>query len=64
MLIETLYVFSGTELAKDIPIISDGRVTPFLNYPGLSASMVIPPDVDSVNLTWKAGNENVSAIFY
>ncbi|XP_048257432.1 wnt inhibitory factor 1-like isoform X3 [Haliotis rufescens] len=48
----------GTELAKDIPIISDGRVTPFLNYPGLSASMVIPPDVDSVNLTWKAGNEN------
>ncbi|XP_046580627.1 wnt inhibitory factor 1-like isoform X1 [Haliotis rubra] len=48
----------GTELAKDIPIISDGTVTPFLNYPGLSASMVIPPDVDSVNLTWKAGNEN------
>ena len=43
-----------------IPIITNGIVIPYLKEPGLSDSIVILPEVDTVNLTWMAGSERVS----
>ncbi|XP_041350202.1 wnt inhibitory factor 1-like isoform X2 [Gigantopelta aegis] len=46
-----------------IPIIADGIVIPYLKEPGLSDSIVILPEVDTVNLTWMAGEEQFSYWF-
>ena len=43
-----------------IAIITDGQVTPYISEPGLSDQIHIPPEVDTVNLTWQAGHETVS----
>ncbi|KAK7503498.1 hypothetical protein BaRGS_00005419, partial [Batillaria attramentaria] len=40
-----------------IPIITDGQVTPYLREPGLSDQILLPPEVDTVNLTWQSGHE-------
>lgn len=44
----------------EIYIISDGKVVPYLQHPEFDKSIpVIPPKVDTVNLTWEAGHETV-----
>ncbi|XP_076448578.1 uncharacterized protein LOC143285218 [Babylonia areolata] len=40
-----------------ISIINEGQVTPYLKEPGLSEAILIPPEVDTVNLTWQSGHE-------
>lgn len=41
-------------------IISDGSVAPYLLDPNVEESIpVIPPEVETVNLTWEAGPDMV-----
>ncbi|KAI8782028.1 wnt inhibitory factor 1, partial [Biomphalaria glabrata] len=41
-----------------IPIIQDGKVSPYLNNAILTDQFIIPAEVDTVNLTWQAGQES------
>lgn len=44
-------------------IISDGSVAPYLLDPNVEESIpVIPPEVETVNLTWEAGPDIVSSL--
>lgn len=48
----------------EIYIISDGKVVPYLQHPEFDKSIpVIPPKVDTVNLTWEAGQETFTYWF-
>lgn len=52
-------VFTG--LRMEIFIIRDGDVAPYLSHPGFDQHIPgIPPQVDTVNLTWEAGEDVVS----
>ena len=56
---------TGAGVPMKITIIDDGKVTPYIKEPGLSDQILIPPEVDTVNLTWQAGHETVSgSIFF
>ena len=50
----------GAGMPMKIAIINDGLVSPYITEPGLSDQILIPPEVDTVNLTWQAGHETVS----
>jgi hypothetical protein len=53
-----MVLFPG--IPMEIYIISDGKVVPYLQHPEFDKSIpVIPPKVDTVNLTWEAGHETV-----
>jgi hypothetical protein len=53
-----LYFLSGLPL--EVFIISDGSVAPYLLDPNVEESIpVIPPEVETVNLTWEAGPDMV-----
>ncbi|GFO44071.1 wnt inhibitory factor 1-like [Plakobranchus ocellatus] len=49
-----------TGLNVSISIIESGQVVPIILDPQLSNQIIIPPEVDTVNLTWEAGPESVS----
>lgn len=54
-------IFSGYPL--EVFIISDGSVAPYLLDPNVEESIpVIPPEVETVNLTWEAGPDIVSSL--
>lgn len=51
-------------IPMEIYIISDGKVVPYLQHPEFDKSIpVIPPKVDTVNLTWEAGHETFTYWF-
>ncbi|BFZ10872.1 hypothetical protein BsWGS_13910 [Bradybaena similaris] len=52
---------TGYEL--EIKIISNGEVTPYVHNPDLFAKIVIPAEIDTVNLTWQAGPDIYSYFF-
>lgn len=57
-LTDFMVLFPG--IPMEIYIISDGKVVPYLQHPEFDKSIpVIPPKVDTVNLTWEAGHETV-----
>ncbi|CAL1529376.1 unnamed protein product [Lymnaea stagnalis] len=50
-------------LDMDFPIISDGQVTPYVNSPEVVDRLIIPPEIDTVNLTWLAGAHRYKYVF-
>ncbi|CAG5117020.1 unnamed protein product, partial [Candidula unifasciata] len=52
---------TGYEL--EIKIITNGEVTPYVHNPELFDKILIPPEIDTVNLTWQAGADIYSYMF-
>ncbi|XP_059153752.1 wnt inhibitory factor 1-like isoform X2 [Physella acuta] len=50
-------------LGMEISLITNGEVVPYVNSPEVYESIVIPPEIDTVNLTWQAGGESYTYVF-